>query len=65
MKFKDLVNRIAEGVQITISIKVFGIEFSTTHYGSYYRNREGFDEIMEKEISKISVRDGVITLTFE
>ena len=66
MKFKDFVERVTEGVQISISIEMFGMKFSTTHYGGYYRKgSEEFPEIMEKEIKTISLCDGVVFLTFE
>ncbi len=45
MKFKDFVNRIAEGVQITISIKMFGVDF--------LRHTTGVITETEKDLMKL------------
>ena len=66
MKFKNFLEKATEGVQIIISIKVFGMVFTTKHYADYYKNRsEELAGIMEKEIKSISLCDEGIYLILE
>lgn len=60
-----------EGVQIIVSTKVFGMEFTTKHHRDYYKNQnkenEEFAGIMEmeKEIKSISLCDEAVYLILE
>lgn len=57
MKFYDVIMRIDDATRIRACVDMFGMKFSTEHYGRYFIDN---DELMEKQVTDIRVVDGVL-----
>lgn len=57
MKFYDIITKVDDATIIRARVDMFGMKFSTEHYGRYFIDN---DELMEKQVTDIRVVDGVL-----
>ena len=62
MKFYDVLMTVNKDTQIKISMRMFGMEFSTTHFSEYYLENKENEELLEYRVTDMYVTDNCLEL---
>lgn len=61
MKFIDILRVMCEGTRIVVVIPAYDIKFKSEHSKEYFEGETSAD-LLQKEISSVSVIDGTLTV---
>lgn len=64
MKFEDVLKVIDRNTMIKVTVKVYGMKFSTSHYADYILS-DMADEILERQVASMMVADGKLVISLE
>lgn len=63
MKFEDILKTVGSNTMIKVTVMVYGMKFSTSHYTDYYWDAaEGF---LERQVANMMVADGKLVISLE
>lgn len=69
MTLRDLVLKVSDHTTVEVYIRMFGFDFSTSHFAGVYieddKKREDIRVLMDKTIQKIWVQDDLLAVHLE
>lgn len=62
MKFQNILDAVTGNTKIKLTVKMFGVRFSTTHFPEYFLERDEMENLFDREVTNIYVSDGCLEI---
>lgn len=65
MTFNSILMAIDETTKIRLTVRLYGMKFSTEHFAEYYIDSKEIDELLDREVMDMGVIDGLLEVVLK